>query len=476
MNTNTSDRTHDRPDTYGKALAVNLDKRRYGTFAEIGAGQEVVRWFFRVGAAAGTIAKSMSAYDMTVSDAIYGEADRYVSRKRLESMLDHEHKLNLERLSTNRGDNTAFFAFADTVSARNFAGTNDQHGWMGVRFQVYPRDNDSQILMHIRLLDPTNQQQQEALGIVGVNLLYGAFFLHHEPDLLLESLFDDLAPNRIEISMLEFSGIGFRAVDNRLTSLKLVQKGLSKAAMFGPDGRVLQPSEVFYKRPVLVERGSFRPVTNVNLDILRAAKETFAEQLGAEDKDRVVTVAEITMRNLLTDRDTPDTRDFLQRADTLSASGLSVLVSDYSEFHKLAGYLRRLTSKPIGVAMGAVTIPELFNPQYYTELDGGLLEALGRLFRGNLTLLVYPFCDNRTGELITAETMQLPQQVHPLYEYAIRSKRIVGLTNHKPECLGINSRDVLKLIANGDNRWESMVPEPVAKLIKERKLFGLKSK
>jgi hypothetical protein len=346
---------------------------------------------------------------------------------------------------------------------------------MGVRFQVYPRDQDSQILMHIRLLDVTNQQQQEALGIVGVNLLYGAFFLHHEPDQLLESLFDDLGPNRIEISMLEFSGIGFRAVDNRLTSLKLVQKGLSKAAMFGPDGKVMQPYEVFYKRPVLVERGSFRPVTNVNLDILRAAKEKFAAQLPPEDRDRIVTVAEITMRNLLADRDTPDTRDFLSRADVLSASGMTVLVSDYSEFHKLAGYLRRLTSKPVGVALGAVTIPELFDPRYYAELDGGLLESLGRLFRGNLTLYVYPYCDRTTQAVMTAETLELPPDIYPLYDYARRVGRIVALDNHEPNCLAINSREVLKLIAAGDSRWESMVPESVAKLIKERKLFGLRS-
>jgi len=465
-----------RPDTYGKALATNLDNRRYGTFAEIGAGQEVVRWFFHVGGAAGTIAKSMSAYDMTVSDAIYGPADRYVSRKRLEDMLGHEHTLNLERLSSSHGDTTAFFTFADTVSARNFAGTNDQHGWMGVRFQVYPRDQDSQILMHIRLLDDTNQQQQEALGIVGVNLLYGAFFLHHEPDELLDSLFDDLGPNRIEISMLEFSGIGFRSIDNRLTSLKLVQKGLSKAAMFGPDGKVLQPAEVFYKRPVLVERGSFRPVTNVNLDILRAAKEKFSAQLPVEDRDRIVSVAEITMRNLLADRDTPDTRDFLQRADVLSASGMTVLVSDYSEFHRLAGYLRKQTSKALGVALGAVTIPEVFDPRYYADLDGGLLESLGRLFRGNLTLFVYPYCDKQTGAVMTAETLELPSDIYPLYDYARRTGLIVPLDNHNPDCLQINSRDVLKLIAKGDPAWEAMVPESVARLIKERKLFGLKGK
>jgi hypothetical protein len=459
-------------DTYGKALQINLDKRRYGTFAEIGAGQEVVRWFFQAGGAAGTIAKSMSAYDMTVSDAIYGTADRYVSRSRLEAMLDHEHRLNLERLSATRGDLNSFFAFADTVEARNFRGTNECHGWMGVRYQVYPRDQDSQIVLHVRLLDPSNLQQQEALGIVGVNLLYGAFFLHHEPNQLLESLLDGLGPNRIEIDMIEFSGIGFRSVDNRLMSLMLVQLGLSKAAMIAPNGKVLQASEVFHKRPVLVQRGSFRPVTKVNLDILRAAEERFVAHLPEEDKGRIVSVAEITMRNLTKDCAVPDVRDFLGRTDVLAAAGLTVVISDYSEFYKLAGYLRKLTAKPIGVALGAITVPEIFDSQYYTDLDGGLLESIGRLFRGELTLFVYPYREPASGKVMTVDNLELPPNDRPLYEYLRRGGRIVGLDNHDHDCLGIYSTEVLGQIARGDQQWEHAVPANVASMIKERKLFG----
>jgi len=471
---NGGDSEADRPDTHGKALRINLDNRRYGTFAEIGAGQEVVRWFFQVGAAAGTIAKSMSAYDMAVSDAIYGEADRYVSRTRLESMLDHEYTLNIERLSRNRGDTTSFFAFADTVSARNFMGTNDCHGWMGVRFQMYPRDSDTQIIIHFRLMDPSNLLQQEAIGIVGVNLLYGAFFLSHEPELLIASLMDELNSSRIEIDMVEFKGIGFRAVDNRLISLSLVQRGLSKAAMFGPDGKVLLPSELFYKRAVLVQRGSFRPVTHVNLDILHTATQKFQEILPPEDGSTIVNVAEITMHNLMGGKETgtPDIRDFLSRADVLSASGLYVLVSDYSEFYRVATYLRRQTVKPIGLAMGTVTLPEIFDPTYYSNLEGGLLEALGRLFRGEVWLFVYPFINRTTGELMTVANLDLPPDRMPLYEYAVRAGRIVQLENYNPDCLKIDSRQVLKLIASGDASWETMVPEGVVKLIRARGLFG----
>ena len=261
-----------------KALRVNLDPRYYGTFAEIGAGQEVVRWFFRAGGAAGTVAKSISAYDMKVSDAIYGSCARYVCRERLQSMLDYEQRLNLERLAGTRGDNTAFFAFADTVAARSFRGNNECHGWMGIKFQAGPRNADSQIIVHVRMLDHENALQQEALGIVGVNLIYGACFLHDQPERLLESLLDGLTTNRIEIDLIEFSGDAFRHVDNRVMSLRLVQLGLTGAAMFSAEGKVLQPSEVLYKKPVLVERGSFRPVTHVNVDMLECAVKRFSKE------------------------------------------------------------------------------------------------------------------------------------------------------------------------------------------------------
>ena len=325
-------------DTHHKALKINLDPRWYGTLAEIGAGQEVVRWFFRVGAAAGTVAKSISAYDMTVSDAIYGSGDRYVSRVRLQAMLDLEFDLNIERLSDKRGDTTAFFAFADTVVARSFKGGNECHGWMGVKFQSRPRDEPSQILIHVRMLDAEASLQQEALGVVGVNLLYGAFFLHHEPELLVESLLDKLTTGRIEIDVIEFKGIEFRAVDNRLITLKLVQLGLSGAAMFGPNHEVLQPSEVLYKKAVLVERRSFRPPTHVNFDMLECALEKFRADPAVAGKE-VLPLFELTMRNLLGDGDEVDRRDFLARADLLAACGMTVLVSDYFEYYRLAAYL-----------------------------------------------------------------------------------------------------------------------------------------
>lgn len=458
-------------DTHQKALAINLDAKRYGTFAEIGAGQEVVRWFFRVGGAAGTIAKSISAYDMAVSDAIYGQTQRYVARQRLQSMLDYEHQLNLERLRDARGDTSAFFAFADTVSARNFKGTNECHGWMGVKFQAHPRDQDSEIIIHVRMLDAENALQQEALGIVGVNLLYGAFFMHHDPDRLVESLLDNLTTQRIEIDMIEFSGIEFRHVDNRVMSLKLVQLGLSGAAMFGPDGQVLQPSEVLYKKPVLVERGSFRPVCRVNIDMLRAAREEFSKSLG--ENQPIVELAEITMRNLIVGGQI-DYRDFLARADVLAAAGKTVLISDYFQYYRLAGYLRKHTSRPIALVLGAGSLLSLFDERYYADLDGGILESFGRLFKNDLKLYVYPFLDPAAKKLMTVENLDVAPELQKLYGYLVDRSCIVQLQGYDPACLKIFSRDVLERIKEGDPSWEEMVPAEIADIIKRRGFFGCK--
>ena len=458
-------------DTHQKALKINLDPRFYGTFAEIGAGQEVVRWFFRVGGAAGTIAKSMSAYDMTVSDAIYGETERYVSRQRLQAMLDHEYQLNLDRLNDTRGDNTAFFAFADTVVARSFKGGNECHGWMGVKFQAHPRDQASQITLHVRMQDSEASLQQEALGIVGVNLLYGAFFLDHEPEQLVESLLDNLTAARIEIDMIEFSGIEFRYVDNRIMALKLVQLGLSGAAMFGPKGEVLQASEVLHKRPVLVERGSFRPVTHVNIDMFQCALEKFRAHPDVAGKD-VLPLMEITMRNLLAGGTEVDRRDFLARADLLSACGMTVLVSDYFEFYRLAAYLAWRTRERMGIVMGVPSLLEIFDERYYTQLPGGILESFGRLFKNDLKLYVYPWKDPASGELKTVENLLVAPELRKLYGYLADRGSFVGLDNFKPDFLGIFSRDVMARIAAGDAAWEQMVPAEVAEVIKRRGFFG----
>jgi nicotinamide mononucleotide adenylyltransferase len=457
-------------DTRQKALRINLDLQRYGTFAEIGAGQEVVRWFFRAGGASGTIAKSISAYDMAVSDAYYGSCERYVCRPRLQSMLDYEYQSTLDQLGQARGDTTAFFVFADTVSARNYKGTNECHGWMGVKFQAYPGDEESQLIIHVRMLDSDNALQQEALGVVGVNLLYAAFMFQQDPDRLLESLLDGLSVDRIEIDMIEFSGIAFRQIDNRVMSMKLVQLDLTNAAMFAADGSVLQPSEVLYKKNILVERGSFRPVTHVNIDMLRCAEEKFAAEPGV-NADNIVPIMEITMRNLLVGGEV-NFRDFLARVDLLASQGMTVLISDYFEYYRLAAYLARYSSAQIGITMGIASLRELFNEKYYTQLQGGILESFGRLFKNDLKLYIYPLMDPESGDFTAVQNLDVAPKLRKLYEYLVEQGRIEQLNNFNESYLPIFSRDVLKKIEAGDSSWEQMVPSQVAEVIKERSYFG----
>ncbi len=450
--------------THQKALKINLNPLRYGTFAEIGAGQEVARWFFSVGGAAGTVAKSISAYDMTFSDAVYGTAERYVCKERLLQMLDREHHLLISRLAPKRGGSTAFFTFADTVAAKSYKGNNECHGWMGIRFQTLPEREPNDIIMHVRMLDEQNMKQQEALGIIGVNLVFGAFYFHSQPEKLIETLLDGLTPRRIEVDLIQLSGPDFASVDNRLMSLQLVLQGLTHAAMFAPDGEVLQPSDVFYKQSVLVERGHFRPVTNVHMDMLDAARQQFVG--GGE----VMEILEMTLKNLLGSGENHS--DFLARADLLAKLGKRVLISNFAEFHRLSAYLNHHTQKPLGVVLGISLLKEIFEEKYYTDLEGGILESFGRLFKNSLKLYIYPAIDERSGAVVTADNLEVSPRLHHLYRHLLDSGYIVGLKADKPSPMGKSSRDVQLLIEQGDPAWESMVHPEVAKIIKDRGFFG----
>ncbi|HLB45121.1 MAG TPA: hypothetical protein VJK49_06995 [Candidatus Limnocylindrales bacterium] len=458
-------------DTHFKALQVNLDPVKYGTFAEIGAGQEVARWFFRVGGAAGTIAKAMSAYDMTFSDAIYGPCDRYVSRRRLQTMLEHEYGLLVERLQAQRGTRTKFFVFADTIATRSYSRQDDGHGWLGMRFQAEPLAPPSDITIHVRLTDGETEQQQEALGVVGVNLVYAAIFLHRDPSALVRSLVDNLTAERVEIDMVEFAGPAFASVDNRLMSLELVQHGLTEAAMFTADGRVVQPSDVLHKKCILIERGSFRPATRVTVDMIEGAQAQFVQEPGVQDEE-VVVLFEMALENLRKDSDAIDPQDFLDRADILATLGRTVLISSYGEYHRLAAYLFRHTRKLIGIVMGVPTLRELFDEQYYADLDGGILESFGRLFKNDLKIYAYPQLDEKTGALITAGNLRVAPHLRHLCAYLVENQLIEGIRDFDPTCLPIYSRDVLERLRRGDPAWEAMTPPEVAELVKRRRLLG----
>jgi hypothetical protein len=456
-------------DASEKAAQINKDKARYGTFAEIGAGQEVARIFFRAGGAADTVAKTMSAYDMVFSDAIYGSCERYVSRQRLQTMLDHEYGLLLERLNTKRGGGTCFFAFADTVAARSFRRMDDAHGWLGVKFQTEPQGQPSQIIIHVRMLDEKNVLQQEALGMVGVNLLHAAFFLHHQPAELIGALLDELSATRIEVDMIRFSGPAFARVDNRLMSLQLVEQGLTDSALFTARGETVQAGEVLYQKPVLLERGSFRPVTLLNLDMLQCASVKFLADPEVQDTP-VLALMEMTLRNLLA-TGAMQHNDFLARADLLGALRLPVLVTNYSHFYPLAGFLGRYTKRRVAIAIGVPTLRELFNEKYYTDLEGGILESFGRLFKNDLRLYVYPYRD-QAGNLVTVENLAVAPNLRHLYQHLVGSGNIQSLENFNEACVATHAPELIPLIQKGDSKWKELVASKVADLIQARHYFG----
>jgi hypothetical protein len=384
-------------------------------------------------------------------------------------MLDREYNLLIERLDAKVGDQRTFFVFADTVAARSFKQHNESHGWLGVRFQTQPRGEPSQIIIHVRMLDEMNVDQQEALGVIGINLLYGAFY-HHEPERLISSLQENLTPGRIEVDMIKFSGPTFAKIDNRLMSLQLVSQGLTSAVMFTADGETVQPAEVLHKKAILIERGSFRPVTYATNDMLDGARKVFLKESGCSEKDLLV-LMEMTLENLLSEGQL-NHEDFLARVDILGALGRTVLVSRFGEYYRLAGYLSRYTSRMIGLVLGVPSLLEIFDEKYYLNLEGGILEALGRMFKSDLKLYVYPMIDEKTGEIITATKAKVAPNLRSLFQYLIDNKRIAEITDYNAEYLGIYPPAALAKLQTGDEGWEKMVPPEVVKIIKEREFFG----
>lgn len=462
--------------TLQKALTINLDECKYGTIVEIGAGQEVARAFFRAGGAAGTIAKTMSAYDMQFSDAIYGgeESGRYVSRNRVHKMMTREFDLIIERLAESRKKNSTYFAYAATVAAKSFSGKNESHGWIGVCVQLYPSAEPSHIVLHVRMLDSDSRSQQEALGVLGVNLIYGAYYYYSNPKQLIEHLGDNLGENRVEIDLIDFHGPYFEEVQNSLMNLHLITSGLTRGIAFSPDGNVMIPADMFYKKHVLVIRGSFHPVTKVNQEMVEKGLEQFVKVEGVKKED-VLVLTEMTMANLGGGEQNFDTKDFLDRVDTLRALGYNVLISDYLRFFRLRAFLRRYTKKQIGIVLGVPNIRDIFNESYYTGLEGGILEAFGKLFPDNTRIYVYPAKDRRGGGLETAENLVLSEHLQHLYQHLLTNHLIIGLTGVDESLLDIFSRDVLAKIKKGRGDWEACVPEVVAKMIVENKMLGFNS-
>lgn len=455
--------------TKEKALSLNLDERIYGTIAEIGGGQEVADYFFKAGAASGTIAKTMSAYDMTFSDAIYGKSDRYVCEEKLLNMLNREYSLLSQRLTV-RAKRSHFFAFANTVEVLNYKRTNEGHGWIGIRFQKHPLSDPNDCVIHVILKDNDPLWQQQVLGMVGVNMIH-ACFNYVEAEDIITSLADNIHPSRVEVDMFRITGPDFHHVDNRLMSLKLVKNGLTHAAMFGPKGNVLQPSAMLYKKNVFVLRGRFRPVTHVNVDMMLAGMRSFRNEADVEIGG-IVPLVELTLNDLTMEGQVDET-DFLDRVDLLCSLGQNVMISNYQEHYKLASYLSKFTKKKkLGIVLGLYNLQRIFDESYYDNLSGGILESFSRLFGSNVKLYVYPTLKPGSSEIQTCETFEPEHHLKHLYQYLRENNQIADIKNAKISNLHIISDDVLEMIQRGEVGWEKYVPNKVSDSIKENHLFS----
>ena len=462
-----------RPSVQRKSLRINLNENIYGTFVEIGAGQEVARHFYRVGAASGTIAKSMSAYDKSFSDSIYGkeEDSRYVTQNRLDKMLSHEMNLLEKRISRKKYPNKFFFVYANTVATIDFVKKFKGHGWMGIKFQTDPKDDYSEIKLHLRFHQNEAKLQQESLGIMGVNLIYGAFYKHNEPLKLMKYLYDHIDDQSIEIDTINFSGPLFKDVDNRLISLELVRLGMTDAVVFDETGTNVLPAQVLYKKNILTLRGSYRPITKVNEEMFKKSLEAFLEEKGVK-KENTIVLLEITLSNLRSTGDIDDS-DYLDRAKLLCSLGHMVMISNFSEYYKLVKYLTRYTKKQLGLTMGVTNLIEIFDEKYYDGVKGGILEAFGNIFKNNMKIYLYPVLDKEKGNVIDSTNLKLEDNMKEFYKYFKVNDKIRDLEFNK-DYLNIFSKDVLKQIKNNTPGWEDKLPEGVSDLIIKKKMFGYK--
>jgi hypothetical protein len=455
-----------------KALFINLDSTIYGTFAEIGGGQEVARCFFQSGGASGTVAKTISAYDMSFSDSIYGNSPtgRYVSEPRLNQILDIEYNSLKGVLGEKRGIDTRFFCFANTVATLNYRKDNISHGWLGVRFQLNPMKEPNDVILHVRLLENDGLLQQKTLGVLGVNMIYACFYNYQYPNSFLKSLMDSLSEDRIEIDMIHMQGPDLDYVDNRLLAVQLVKNNMTTVTMFDRNGIVKQPADLLYRKNIMVLRGSFRPITYVGFDMLRSGFSLFKEELGF-DKTNTIVLCEMTLNNLI-DKGELDERDFLDRVDILCGMGQNVMISNFREFYKLAEWFGKFKIQNIRMIIGALTFRNVLDKKYYTDLKGGVLEAFGKLFINNLRVYIYPGREKNCDDILTTRNMPVDKDTKFLYRYLVESELVTDIPKYREEILPYFSYKVLNKIIKKDVGWEEMVPKYVSAFIKNKKLFG----
>ncbi len=405
--------------TTGKARSINLNEEIYGTFAEIGAGQEVARHFFQAGLASQTIAKTISAYDMSFSDEIYGKEStgRYVCESRLNKMLDKEYNLLGKRLGTQRGDRSLFFAYANTVTTSSTTGKSC-HGWMGVRFQIEPKGPANDIVMHVRMLDKHRLQQQEILGVLGVNLVYAAFFERKNPKKFLDTLVEDIKEGRLAVDLIRFSGPAFEEFDNHIINIELLSRKLSEFAYFVPESNSTSLTYVgdsLFNKSLFIQRGHFSPLNPLHIETLKKGTEQFKNEYKLKNEN-CLPVFEMTLKDF-----NKSDSEIVDKIIKLNSQGFQVMVTNFSLFFELKQGLKKYTHSPIAFSISASLVDKIFNPKYYSELSGGLLEGLGRLLDSNTNIYVYPHKNEDKVKLmhLTLKDIKLNEPENKILDYFI---------------------------------------------------------
>lgn len=453
--------------TQEKAFIINMDKSLYGSFAEIGAGQETANWFFRSSGAAGTVAKTISAYDMTVSDTLYGTARRYVSEERLLQMMDYEYKQLINRLGEKRGKDTCFFSFCNTVKCKGYRDNGPWSAWVGVRFQLKPEAPPSDLVMHVRLLVPDHDLQMRLLGILGVNMLYALFYKRERMEEFVECIGENVDSDSFEIDYMRFSGHGFGMFDNRILALQLVRSGLSELTLFCPDGLVAQPSDLLYKRPIVLMRGSFMPLCNIHLEMMESVRSKFCESLPEEQRGKIVDLCEISLSNLLRGSEV-DLLGFLDRVDALAALGKTVMVTNITHFHRISTLLNQFTKEPIAIALSIGLLNELFKDKW-ADTPGGILASMGHIFINKTKFYVTPWINRSTGEFVTAGTYRAPEKYRYLYQHLRENGDVIEVPYFNQKLLFRTPRDIIRMISSGDVQWKEYVPEAAYRMAEHLK-------
>lgn len=449
--------------TLEKALDINVDPLFYGSFAEIGAGQEVARQFFQAGRASQTVALTISAYDMTFSDIIYGREKngRYVCLSRLEKMLDKEYAKLIERLSENRGSKTCFFSFADTVATSSEGAKKSCHGWLGVRFQTKPNSEPQTVMLHVRMLDKHRLQQQETLSKLGVNLIHSCLFEHKNPDDFLSGLFDSIKKDALAIDVIEFFGDAFKKYDQILFNLKLVDHGWAEAILVDEHGRLQNPGDYLFGKSLLIQRGFFNPITNTHLDIYKRGIEHFKKEFSLKTSD-VIGLFEFTLDNRIKNRHV-EPEDAVKRVQMATKLQVPTLVTKFTLFYQLKEFIRLSTPKPLGIVIGATHLEKLFDESFYFDLSGGLLEGLSKLLGRFTRLYIYP---HKTNEICLLTKSFFPKpDVKNIYNHFIENKMIQDIAGCEEIDIFVHSDDVNKLIKKKDSAWKKLVPESIHALV-----------